>query len=536
MVLTYTGFGTKATPQTEAIPGSDQVPNNAGGYAWKVDDWQRLDRFLTLGSEGGSYYVGERELTRQNAQAVARCLNADGPRVVGRIVAISEAGRAPKNEPALFALAMAAGTGDAETRATALAVLPRVARIGTHLLHFVAYVEQFRGWGRGLRRAIGDWFNAREAGQLAYQAIKYQSRDKWALSDLLRLSHPKPASEAHRAIYKWIVDGMADEHYDAPYGTDRHTPALVWGFEHAKRATTPMEMAGLITTHRLPREAVPTAMLKDAVVWEALLGDMPYTAMMRNLATMTRVGLLPPMGGHTRTVAERLMDADAMRKARVHPLAILAALLTYQQGKGERGHQTWTPLKRIVDALDSAFYASFGAVEPTGKRVLVAVDVSGSMANTKVAGLPYMEAATAAGAFALITAATEPEHVFVAFNTTATPLDVSPRERLDDVVKRIRGRLGGGTDCASPITWAGDNNVPVDAFVILTDSESWAGNTHPAQAIQAYRRKTGIPAKMVVVAMASNHASVADPGDAGVLDVVGMDTAVPALVADFIRS
>ena len=54
-----------------------QVPNSAGGYAWAVDDWARLHRFLILGSEGGSYYAAEWTLTRENAQALERCLAAD---------------------------------------------------------------------------------------------------------------------------------------------------------------------------------------------------------------------------------------------------------------------------------------------------------------------------------------------------------------------------------------------------------------------------------------------------------------------------
>src|SRR5690606_2877479 len=56
-------FSTKSTPQRDPIPGTNQVPNSAGGFAWQLDDWARLDRFLVLGSEGGTYYVGERELT-----------------------------------------------------------------------------------------------------------------------------------------------------------------------------------------------------------------------------------------------------------------------------------------------------------------------------------------------------------------------------------------------------------------------------------------------------------------------------------------
>ncbi len=166
-------FATRETPQTLPIPGSTQVPNSSGGYSWAVDDWTRLERFLILGSEGGSYYATEGALTRENAAAVLRCLAANGPRAVARIAAVSEAGRAPKNDPALFALALAAAEGDEATRAAALAALPRVARTGTHLLHFAAYAEGFRGWGRGLRRAIAGWYAGQAEADLAYQVVKY---------------------------------------------------------------------------------------------------------------------------------------------------------------------------------------------------------------------------------------------------------------------------------------------------------------------------------------------------------------------------
>ena len=104
-------FNTRQTPQSEPIPGSAQVPNSAGGYAFAVDDWARLERFLILGSEGGSYYATERALTVENAKAVVRCLEADAERAIRTIVQVSDSGRAPKNEPAVLALAIAAGMG-----------------------------------------------------------------------------------------------------------------------------------------------------------------------------------------------------------------------------------------------------------------------------------------------------------------------------------------------------------------------------------------------------------------------------------------
>ena len=118
-----------------------------------------------------------------------------------RVVEISESGRAPKNDPALFVLAMAAGLGDDATRAAALAALPQVARTGTHLFHWLQYVKAFRGWGRGVRRGGGAaGTRAKSPRELAYQLLKYQSRDGWSHRDALRLAHPKARDRASTTL------------------------------------------------------------------------------------------------------------------------------------------------------------------------------------------------------------------------------------------------------------------------------------------------------------------------------------------------
>ncbi len=522
-------FNRKTTPQSEKIPGTSQIANSAGGFAWEVDDWMKLDRFLVLGTEGGSYYSSERALTRANAEAVERCITAEGERVVRRIVEISDGGRAPKNDAAIFALAMAAKLGDPATRRAALAALPKVCRIGTHLMHFAEAVEAFGGWGRGTRTAVASWYNAKPAAKLAYQLVKYQARDGWSNRDLLRLSHPKAATPAHDALYRWVVKGELAS--PAPEGLN-----LIEAFEAVKRATDVVEVVRLIRAHDLPREAVPTEWLTEARVWEALLERMPTTAMIRNLATMTRAGLLAPLGEATRKITGRLGDGDALKAARLHPISVLAALMTYRAGHGVRGQNTWTPIAAIVDALDAAFYATFMNVVPTGKRMLLALDVSGSMGSGVVGGVPGLTPRVASAAMALVTAATEPQHAFVAFQNTLTELDISPRWRLDRVVEAMDGLSFGGTDCSQPMLWAKARKVDVDVFCVYTDSETWAGHVHPAQALRDYRQTRNLASRSVVVGMVSNGFSIADPNDAGMLDVVGFDTATPAVIADFARA
>lgn len=560
------------TPQTEAIPGRevDMAKNNAGGFTFVVSPWDQLDRFLILGTEGGTYYVGERELTKSNAQNVLRLIAEDGIRVVNRVVEISDAGRAPKNDPALFVLALASAADSEATRKAALEALPKVARIGTHLFHFAAFVDGVRGWGRALRRAVGNWYLEMPLDRLANQAIKYQQRDGWSHRDMLRLGHPKTDDVARDAVLRWMVGGLENvgaKDYvrgsavleDEVRLTRSDASALlhpqILAFEAAKKATSAKEIIQLIVDHNLPREAIPTQFLNDANVWEALLTNMPLTAMIRNLGKMSNVGLLTPMSAAEKLVKAKLSDGDTLRKARVHPIAILAAMKTYGQGRGFKGSLTWNVVRGVVDSLDQAFYASFGNVAPTGKNTLLALDVSGSMGGAAIGGIPGLTARDASAAMALITANVENSYEFIGFTggsgrgsygwgggrTNANIKDagpvsilkISPRQRLDDVINTISGLPFGSTDCSLPFEWALGNKLPVENFAVYTDNETYAGRQAPSQALKAYRQKTGIPAKSAVVGMTATSVTIADPKDSGMLDVVGFDTATPQIMSDF---
>ncbi len=555
-------FNRRVTPQSQPIPGSNQVRNSGGGYSWAVDDWTRFDRFLILGAEGGTYYITERDLVKQNHDAIVRCIKANGVRAVNRIAEISDAGRAPKNDPAIFALALVATHGDAPAKAHAFANLGKVCRIGTHLFHFAEYVNAMRGWGRGLRNAVAGWYANREADELAHQAVKYQQRDGWSHGDLLRLAHPKAPSPQHDAVFRWMLAGadslgerevkrkVRGEDRVAKYGAVGELPKLIEAFERVKRTENVIEVVKLIDEFDLPREAIPTQWLNEAKVWEALLERMPMTAMIRNLGKMTSIGLVKPFSDAKKLVLRKLKDETALKRSRIHPLAVLVAQKIYAQGHGDKGALKWSSVSAIVDALDEAFYATFSNVEPCNKPVLLALDVSGSMAASSIAG-SCITAREGSAAIALITAATEPEHEIIAFSAPdrggyggmhgggepgITRVNVSPRMRLAEVIKRIEGIPMGGTDCALPMLWAARNKLNVSGFVTYTDSETWAGNIHPAQALRQYRSEFVGDAKAVVVGMTSNGFTLADPNDRGMLDVVGFDTSVPAVIADFVRT
>lgn len=537
---------TRSTSQRERTPGRiDEVENSAGGFVFAVNDWVRLERFLILGSEGGTYYIGENTLTRDNAEAVIRCINEDGPRVVEAVVNVSDTGRAHKNDPALFVLAMAAKLGNEEARKTALHVLPQVARIGTHLFTFLQYLEAFGGWGRATRRAVAKWYTEKNPEKLAYQLLKYQSRNGWSHRDVLRLAHPiTEVGSPHQIMLdvalhpqtlpRWIAEG------------DSNLPRLYAGYHEANDPDFAGNKASLVAAYGLSHEMLPTEWLKDEAVNKVLLAKMPLMATIRQLGRLTANGTLKPLAPEVKIVAERLTNQEQITRSRIHPMHYLLALKTYEEGMGFRGSLSWSPIPQIVKALNEGFYKAFVNVEPTGKAFLLGVDVSGSMSQP--IGGTHVSCAQAAGAMALVTAKTEANYFVHGFTCgsgrygyrQSSPdgfidLGITADDNLADALRKVQHDNFGGTDCALPMIYAEQKRLHVDCFVVLTDSETWAGNVKPYQALQSYRRHVNPAAKLVVVGMAGNKFSIADPRDAGMLDVVGFDANVPAVIADFVR-
>ena len=400
---------------------------------------------------------------------------------------------------------------------------------------------------------MGSWYASRSPESLAYQAVKYRQREGVTHRDLLRLAHPAgrvsagnptlEVSDEHRRLFEWIVRG----------GVTDGLPRIVEGFALAQSATTPAR-GGRARPRVRPaaRGARQRAPDRSRGLGGAARGHADDRAGSQpGDDDAGRASSTPGSEGTAKAVAQ-LGDRERIRKARVHPIALLAALRTYASGHGLRGRHVWTPVPAIVDALDAAFYTAFENVEPAGKRLLLALDVSGSMTGGSVAGVPGLTPRDASAALALVTAATETRYETVGFfagkggwksgrSTWAgrvdglTPLTISPRQRLDDVLRTVDGLPFGGTDCALPMLYAQARKREIDTFVIYTDSETWAGDVHPARALADYRHASGIDARLVVVGMVSNGFSIADPNDPGMLDVVGFDTATPQLISDFAR-
>jgi 60 kDa SS-A/Ro ribonucleoprotein len=284
---------------------------------------------------------------------------------------------------------------------------------------------------------------------------------------------------------------------------------------------------------------------------------MPMTGLIRNLAVMTTRKVFDD-ALTVSLIEEHLTNDTIIKKARLHPVNILIAMMTYKSGHGEKGKLTWEPHSKIVSALEQAFYKSLKYVKATGKRIFHGIDCSGSM-TSPIPCLPQISSHTAASVMAMTFARIEADSLqeFVGFtashsyyggpvragaNDGLRKLEIKPSMSLEEAMKATQFSDFGSTDCSLPIEKAikdfktsGGTKGLWDVFMIYTDNETYAGKRHPSVSLKEYRELTGIPAKMVVIACMPNASSIADPTDGGMLDIVGFDTNAPEIVMNFIR-
>lgn len=533
-------FSVKETPQSTPIPGKDMVENNAGGYAFESSDLDKLDRFLVLGTEGGTYYVNEQKLTVDAAKGITELIGQHGKVVVDRVVEISDQGRAAKNTPALFVLSICTSPAiaDTETRRAAFDALPKVARTGTHLFQFVDFMNSMRGWGKLAKESIQDWYQAKKPENLEYQMVKYRQRVGWTHNDVLRLAKPVPATREHDQLYEFAKNGAIE---------GEHNFRLIEGLSEIQKACTVDEAVKCISDYRLPMEAVPTEFKNKPQVWEALLPHLPITATIRNLRNMAKCGFLVPMSEASKIVADRISNEGLIRRMRVHPMQYLNAILNYPVGAmrtdrlGYGGistdnSSTWLVSPNVVDALNEGFQLGFQNVKPTGLRTMQALDVSGSMGWRWCVGSNGITPREASAALALITVNVEPNYMVGVFSKEFKPFDsIKKGMYVGDAIKAVSDIPFGSTDLAAPMMWSIENNVPVDVINCYTDNETWHGRIHPCQALEKHRQKFGINTKFAAIAMEATKFTVADPKDPGMLDVVGFDTATPSVLSEFAR-
>lgn len=549
------------------------VENNAGGQSFKVSREQMFLRFLILGSDKPQYYVTQKECNLEHLTNILMMIEEGmGLDMVKTMINVSVNARAPKQTYTLIALALCSLNNNLSLKTAANDSVQKICRIPTHLFEYIDLREKISlkmnkttGWGKAHRRTIGRWYNEHRGSneiELIKSCTKYANRHGYTHKDALRLCHSIPNSNARKIIYSYLAKGFEEsQKISKKITTEKTLPKEslqkiaevldhIIAVEEAKSLSPGDEnkMCELILKHGLVREHVPSNLLNSKKVWIQLLENMPLTALVRSLSKIGSLGITDEEENCLKIV-DKICDKEIIERSKIHPIQLLSAHTIYSRGYGERGSLSWSPNDKIVNALDHAFELSFKNVTPSNKRILNAIDVSGSM-NAQCNGGSGMPITCHQGAavMSLMMARVEPFCHSVCFtikpsengyyNYGGTPdlteLPLRKETTLDEAFKMTQKNNFGMTDCAMPMIYALERRLEIDTFIVYTDSETYFGKIHPFEALKKYRKEMNLPhSKLVVVGMQSNGFTIADPTDPGMLDVVGFDSATPEIITSF---
>jgi 60 kDa SS-A/Ro ribonucleoprotein len=186
---------------------------------------------------------------------------------------------------------------------------------------------------------------------LAYQLLKYQQRHGFSNRDALRLFHIKPQTEDRDLLFKWVLNGWET----LPDRSLTESLNQIWWYEWLKR--NPSRTKEAIIKGRLTHEMAAPVGKMDRDAWQLLFEDMPIGALLRNLGSLTEIGVL----AHSKEnrawkknldrVANILNSKDRLRKGRIHPIDILQALKTYKSC-GSIGRSCLVSQLSIPDGLE----------------------------------------------------------------------------------------------------------------------------------------------------------------------------------------
>ncbi|MEO7178119.1 MAG: RNA-binding protein, partial [Allosphingosinicella sp.] len=256
---------------------------------------------------------------------VLEAAKAVDPLFVAKAAVFARARGAMKDMPALLTAHLTLADPDLAVR-----IFPKVIDNGRMLRNFVQIMRSGavgrKSLGTRPKRLVQQWLERASMRALMHAATGNDP----SLADIVRMVHPRPADEARKAFYAWLIGKPHDV---------AALPAEIAAFEAWKRDNT------------LPLPEVPfewlTAFELSAGHWAQLASRMSWQALRMNLNTLARKGAFE-VEGVTDAVAARLADPAALSKVRVLPYQLMVALGSVTEG---------VPLKAQA-ALETALEAS----------------------------------------------------------------------------------------------------------------------------------------------------------------------------------
>jgi len=443
---------------TPPLPSQSADTTNREGYkAFSQPLESAYLQMLLTNTFGSAYYATQKELVAESEKTHTAMLAKD-PSFVAKALPYARNRGFMRTQP-IYGLVRMAQTPEAAPYFEA--TFNEVIRTPNDLGDFFTILRAQRKGegGRRVKRVAGNWLMK----QLSpYWTVKYGATKSggYSLRDLFCTLHPKGEKSV-------LVDYLFDR-------AKGELPEQVAAFERLKKATTDEEKIAAIEAGRLPHEVASSFAGKSPKVWVAIVKHMPVFAMLRNLATMERHGVMNAVRDH---VVATLSNAEVIAKSKIFPFRFAEAMHHVNDA-------------RVKDALRDALDLSFAAVPDIEGRTSIFLDISGSMQS-------YIQTASVFAISAMKKAKNNGR--FLLFNTREQEFAVSMRDSVLTQADRIHANGGTATD--APMRRLFTDRDKMDLIVLIGDEQQNQGSPF-VDVLQGYREKIAPNCKCVLLNVA----------------------------------
>lgn len=487
------------------IPPADAA-NREGAPAFHYTPRHALAQLVSTSCLAGTFYASAEESL---AEALRLAGEVEPDFVAKAAVHARRRGRM-KDAPALLLASISARSPEWFLRA-----FPAVVDDGRMLRTFVQILRSGQTGRKSLgslpKRLVRRWFESRTDEAVFRASIGNDP----SLADVVRMVHPKPATPSRSALFAWLVG--------RPYDAGA-LPECVRAFEAWKEspAGDPPDVPFLMLTSR------PL----DGTAWARVARRSSWQTLRMNLNTFARHGAFAADPALAADVAGRLKDREQVLRSRVYPYQVLSAWKAVSNG---------VPAE-VADALQDALEASIENVPAIPGRVVVAVDVSGSMSSPvtgeRGGGTTSVQCKDVAALFASAVLRRNATARVIPFHDEAVDVRLNPRDSVATNAKVLASLPSGGTNCSAPLALLNEERAAADLVLYLSDNQSWVDRTSERgtpllREWRAFRHRN--PAARLVCVDLQPYGTCQAPEAFDVLNVGGFSDAVFDLVLEFAR-
>jgi len=506
------------TPQSMPLPGreAEMAPNLARGYGFKADLGFLFRKWLMLGTPNNLYYESGQENVKEHLKLAQDYMVQAEAKAVGEMI-LDASFKAVNRHTPILALAVFSTVNRDDYNRSFQPLALHVLRTGSHLLELIGYIRELRGFGPKVRKMLSRWFTMRDAKTLAYQVLKYQNRYGWRMRDVLRMVKIQGRAWSEiDSVFGWIAGKVGE----------KKLPDLLAVYEKMCAASfSEEELCATVRAFGLTWEMIPGNQKLTPAVWRALFDGMPVEATIRNLGNLTEKGLFRVGTFEDVEALEERLSVEKMARTHIHPLNLAMQARMYNAGgEGGKSQLRWAPHPKVSAILYQRAEDLMTKVEPSGRTILHALDVSVSMfMSGSVNGLRPAELAGIMGLTAL---KSDPKRSFALyFHQASIPASMSERHEIADVLNPRsdfwQGVASQGTDVSIPFRYLLSEGLHADAAVIYTDGQTWAGDRHVSEVVRQVQAKNpAFKAIFVYVVAYDDRVTLTDPRNPAMHDVV----------------